>query len=63
MAFRLFLFLEPQTHIDEDNHYKNNGKRKDSIAYHKLLVRIQTMCHKDAFIEFRDKDTDFAAYT
>ena len=26
--------------------YSQDGKGKDAVAYHKLFVSIQTMCHK-----------------
>ena len=49
VAFFLFFALQPHTHIDKDDYNKNNGECQNTIAYHKLLISVQTMCHNDSF--------------
>lgn len=40
-----FLLLQPHAHVDKDDDYENHGKGKDAVAYHKLFVGIQVVCH------------------
>ena len=40
-----FPLLQPHAHVDKDDNYKNHGESKDAVAYHKLLVGIQSVCH------------------
>ena len=45
VAFSFFPLLQPHAHVDKDDNYKNHGESKDAVAYHKLLVGIQSVCH------------------
>ena len=38
---------QAQAHVNEDDDNENNCKGQDAVAYHKLFVGIQVVCHKD----------------
>ena len=40
-----FRCCSPHAHVDKDDNYKNHGKGKDAVAYHKLFVGVQSVCH------------------
>ena len=41
----IFLLLQAQAHVNEDDDNENNCKGQDAVAYHKLFVGIQVVCH------------------
>ena len=53
VAFRILLPLQAQAHVDKDHHDENHSKSQYAIAYHKLLVSVQTMCHNKSNLEVR----------
>ena len=45
-----FSLLQPHAHVNEDYDYEDDGKGKNTVAYHKLFVGVKTMCHiRDSF--------------
>ncbi len=41
-----FVFtLEAHAHVDEEDDHEDDGEGQDAVAYHELLVGVQTVCH------------------
>lgn len=46
MSFLFFLPLQAHAHIYENDYDENDCKSQYAVAYHKLLVGIEVMCHE-----------------